>query len=496
MRAKRLLSAATTVLAVASLGCATAARDKQLSSVARDWCMLIRASQVIPTYPLTEDLQPGDIFLVSTPVDEQHSQYKKNGFLPFDNHLWRLQPQGFEDFYEYSFRVGGFDRPLPEYWLDQASAWDCAPRASFPTYSFSVKRGGSFSIALPVQGVPVGLSLLGTDEAEGTVTLADAHTYGVDITSLHGQVVDWATGRRDFLRNYASFAEKRNYLRTIWRVYLTGSVNVSIHSTRSGGGGVTAGAGNTTDVPPGTSSGDTKSDTAQAYTDTLTKINSALSGTLTNGGTLKLAAASGRSVSLVEKFPRPLVIGYLGFDMEIGPNGVLGPPIPTRAVLENGERPAGAGADATNLMSNVVAPVVYHALVAQETKGDREAARFVADLDGLAKLVPSRYPCDVYAASTDSVFRLHLKGAPVTSIEARPFLLVPSYRGELIESINQINAALGNPAIKVDGFGARTQLVNQTLLAARSGNQGALDALNDALRPYRLLFIQAVEAVR
>ena len=40
------------------------------------------------------------------------------------------------------------------------------------------------------------------------------------------------------------------------------------------------------------------------------------------------------SISLAEDFARPLVIGYLGFDMAIGPGRVLRPPIPTHTVLE------------------------------------------------------------------------------------------------------------------------------------------------------------------
>jgi hypothetical protein len=56
-------------------------------------------------------------------------------------------------------------------------------------------------------------------------------------------------------------------------------------------------------------------------------------------GTLKVVAASTNSISLVETFTRPLIIGYLGFDMAILENGALGPPIPTHAVLEQYARP-------------------------------------------------------------------------------------------------------------------------------------------------------------
>jgi len=48
------------------VSCASWERQHQLERVAKDWCLTIRASQVIPVYPLTEDLQPGDVFLVQT----------------------------------------------------------------------------------------------------------------------------------------------------------------------------------------------------------------------------------------------------------------------------------------------------------------------------------------------------------------------------------------------------------------------------------------------
>jgi len=53
-------------------GCATHKMSgDQLARVAKDWSLSIRASQVIPVYPLTEDLQPGDVFLVQTPIEDQ-----------------------------------------------------------------------------------------------------------------------------------------------------------------------------------------------------------------------------------------------------------------------------------------------------------------------------------------------------------------------------------------------------------------------------------------
>jgi hypothetical protein len=53
------------------------------------------------------------------------------------------------------------------------------------------------------------------------------------------------------------------------------------------------------------------------------------------GESIKVVSASSRSITVAEDFiDRPLVIGYLGFDYAILDDGVLGPPIPTHAVVE------------------------------------------------------------------------------------------------------------------------------------------------------------------
>ena len=56
-------------------------------------------------------------------------------------------------------------------------------------------------------------------------------------------------------------------------------------------------------------------------------------GNVLPGGSLRLTAASSRSVSIDESFDPPLTVGYLGFDCAINSDGSLGPPIPTHANL-------------------------------------------------------------------------------------------------------------------------------------------------------------------
>jgi len=207
----------------------------------------------------------------------------------------------------------------------------------------AARKGGGFNLALPVQGVPVGLSLLGGDAAQGSVTIAGAKTYGVDTISLYDDLRKWAAMHTDFLANFAPRDQKQNYLRVVTRVYLTGDLTVSLQSARSASGGLSAGAAKPVNVFGIDAGEKPEVVTAEAYKENLKTINDTIAASLKDlaaetrgalpGGSVSVVAASANAISLKEHFARPLVIGYLGFDVAIGDDGAVGPPIPTHAVL-------------------------------------------------------------------------------------------------------------------------------------------------------------------
>ena len=482
---------------VAASGCARAMSDRELQRVARDWSMVIRASQIIPVYPLTEDLQPGDIFLVQVTVDEQAKIYRQRGFLPLDNLIFRLNPRGYEGFYRQSFEAGGAQRPLPKEWLTpgKSEAWVLAPNASFPTYAFSARRGGGFNVALPVQGIPVGLSLLGGDATQGTITIAEARTYGVDTISLHDDVRRWAEANQAFLKFYGSDGDRPNYLRVVSRVYLTGRINVALQSSQSGGATLSGGASKPVDLVAPTAGGDPQKNTLDAYTSNIEKLNSMIEkamervggSNLAPGGTVKVVAASSGSITLAEDFARPLVIGYLGFDMAIGPGGVLGPPMPTHAVLERGVSPALRGDIGVRLASTAAMGSDYQTLKALAARGDTGARGFVTDMDALGALVPAAYPCDLLGQRNPGgpLEVVFAKGRPLDV--GAGFDRVATYRGRLYTSIAAIRRAQANPAAAVGGFAARGPEAEAFLRGELSANEAALKALDDDLRGHSAL---------
>jgi hypothetical protein len=484
-------------------GCDTLPRskDKELEQVAKDWSMTIRASQVIPVYPLTEDLQPGDVFLVQVPIDRQQAIYKEKGFLPLDNLVDRLVPSGFCTFYGASFMSGGTAacKPLPVTWLtpgQDAAAWAAAPGASFPTYSFSARKGAGFNLAVPVEGVPVGLSLLGGDAAEGSVTITSAKTYGVDTISLYDDLLTWAGTRRSFLANFEPRDKKQNYLRVITRVYLTGGVTVSLQSSRSASGGLSAGAAKPVDLVVPTTGDKPEAVTADAYKAGLDKINETIQDSVAAaavrdalpGGSVRVVAASANAITLKEKFPRPLVIGYLGFDVAITEGGGLGPPIPTHAVLNNEGLPAtwAAAVPSYNLTR-------MYREIAKRAPTDTRAEKLRIDLNQVALgLTPAKYPCGIYSLVEGSRALQEQIAAESPVYKQTPtFQSLATYRANLVDSIALLKQAASDPAIGFDGQAPRTPETDKKLQSQLECSERALTAVNQGLQKHAALLRRA-----
>ncbi len=373
--------------------CTTPLRNEQLEQVAKDWAMVIRASQVIPVYPLSEDLQPGDVLLVSTPIEEQVSLYKEKGFLPLDQHLIRLYSLEFKDFY--NSRYGTESSVIPPAQWQTASGgnshnWKLAPRAAFPTYQFSVNTGSGLNLAIPIHGVPFALGLMNSGKASGTVTISDAFTFGLDNIRLNNLVQAWGAKleNRSLLTRYAPHQGRSHFLRIVSRVYVTGEVSVTVNNDEATAGQLSGGA----DKPIELLS-ISKATTDKNYADVIEAINRLATDKLP-GGKVKIATASSRSVTLSEKFERPLVIGYVGFDIPILDGGRLGTPISTLAQL-TGSRIVPAR-DTGSIYNLAAFSHVYTAL--EQTKG-WEANRILNQLDTLAQRLPEKYQFSLYEFS-------------------------------------------------------------------------------------------------
>jgi hypothetical protein len=359
-----LLFAGLALAPIVGLMTGCQSRREMLENVARDWCETIRASQIIPVYPLTEDLQPGDVFLVQMPTSRQQDLYRRKGFLPLDDHRTRLKfdKQAYRDMYFEAYWADDFGADLPHArplrpktptptpapapapgsppssgpppvppTLSEAAA----PRAAFPTYSFEISTSTGLALALPIKGVPIGFGFLNARRATGSVTIADARTYGVDSRAAHQAMNDWAAD--PYVRRQLDAAVRNNnneplFLRVITRVYLTGAVSVTLTRANTIAADASAGKAPEVDlIKPG-------GEVNKNHDEALAKLNANQTDPASKlpdaGGRVKFVGASASSVSLVEYFDRLLVVGYIGLDVPILPGGQLGHPVPTFQRLE------------------------------------------------------------------------------------------------------------------------------------------------------------------
>ena len=369
MKRKRFIPIAAGVLLILC-GCGDTLTRQQPQDVAKDWCMTIRASQIIPVYPLHEDLQPGDVFLVTTPIRREAERYSQKKFLPLDFLQTRLQTSDeYEAFYKDAY-LEGFGREVPHGRPSPTALTESndnpitsgtsnpdtsaasasvntgryslteMPAAQFPTYTFDVRAGQGLRLAIPVQGIPVGLGILNSQAATGSIIIRDAFTYALPADVLLPRLQNWANElvvRRELARLKHSVGSSHIYLRVVNRVYLVGGVDVLLTAVRSGLFGVDAGAPqNVNLIKMNTEDLRRFKDNAELYRDAVEGINGSLqdvkldpAGNLLPGGSARAVMATSRTVTMEENFNCLLALGYLGFDVEILRNGELGPAVST-----------------------------------------------------------------------------------------------------------------------------------------------------------------------
>ncbi len=418
--------------------CTTTLRNEQLEKVAKDWALIIRASQVIPVYPLSEDLQPGDVLLVSTPIEDQVALYEKKGFLPLDQHLVRLYPQNYREFYNSRYGTDDGITP-PGKWqaIDNEGkhGWGIAPHAAFPTYKFSVDTGAGINLAIPIQGVPFALGLMNSGKASGTVTIAEAYTYGLDNYGLERLLSHWTLNNRHLLRNYEPREGQYHFLRVVSRVYIAGKVNVTVSNDVASGADLAAGADRPVNLI-----GIKEGSPNDNYSKAIDAIN-ILAEKQLPGTKIKIATASSRSVSLDETFSKPLVIGYVGFDMPILKGGRVGAPISTLAQLTKSPTLPVSSRDTAIVYRIAALSQMYQAL-----KGipGEEAARVRTRLDTLDQLLPKNYPFSLYISISPTEIQKVPEVVAGSKVKGKDFQALLDYLGNAQSTVETLE---GNPGV-------------------------------------------------
>lgn len=209
---KNYQSIALTFVCVSSVGCVSNDIEESYQSVAKSWNQMVRASQVIPVYPLREDIRPGDMFITPFTTRTEIESWKEGGYLRLDNVYARLNVD-----------------------VDSEQS---QPRAAFPTYSFSVDSRTGGGLALPVSSVPVALAVSGAKSATGTISFKDAYSNGKSDSEINKLVQAWVDNKniQAELKEYTQNENHKFYvLRVITRTFSVKSVDVSLSFAESAG---------------------------------------------------------------------------------------------------------------------------------------------------------------------------------------------------------------------------------------------------------------------
>ncbi len=208
-------------------------------------------------------------------------------------------------------------------------------------------------------------------------------------------------------------------------------------------------------APPTAANGaEVKTANADSYKAGLDSLSTALSapvkdaeGKMLPGATLKITASSARSVSIDETMTRPVVIGYLGFDMAILPGGTLGPPCPTHAVLERTQHPASdlamPGFVAALTMRDIGAYRALSALATSASDPDKQrAAELQGKIDAAAKeLLPLKYPVSIWSVTPQGELKDQVKSGEDLAVAASPYRTLLTYVGQLEDSEKVLSKA-------------------------------------------------------
>lgn len=386
-------------------GCGARMSSAQLERVAKDWALMVRASQVIPVYPLSEDLQPGDVFLVTVTQHDETREYEKRGFLPLDHLVTRLQTRReYEEFYADAYLEGyadGTPRSRGSRENDRDRFLAPIPAASFPSYTFDVRQGEGIRIALPVQGVPIGLGMLDARTATGSLIIRDAFTYALPGDVLLGRLLAYSQRpevRGELSRLSESVGDNSIFLRVVNRVYLVGGVDITLTAARARTVGVDTGASQPINLF--LDSGEQ----IEGFENNVKRMNKVLEaaegrmaeiridekGNVVPGGSVRVARTTNRQVHLEEDFERLLAIGYLGFDVEILDGGELGPPVSTFYKLRGQARALQRVAlpQRSQLWNHFTYDAIYQTL---RFADDARSRQLVKELDELASHLPPNY---------------------------------------------------------------------------------------------------------
>lgn len=379
------------VLILLSTGCSV-----QPGRFAKEWSDNMRELQVYPVFPPREDLQVGDVYLLTDPTPEairSPSQASSIGFLPIGLWIGRVPGlnQVLNEFYSDRTEFPATDSSVVE-WLkaiktnpdammpqakgvanlfSQKTQSDRLRQVGFPEFFSATVKGGSLGALIPFEVLPVGLGFNASDAESVTVSVPVAESYGLPAPIVLKPIVTDKNGSicLDFTKldisDISAFSAKlsdasRTYVSVITEVYYARAIDTKVTFKSGFATRVKASVPATNalaklknpaighpaeplsksnainDAKSGTA-GDPEQAASNAAKERMDTATAAMMEQEVPGVATSVYAASDAGVGLRRTFSRPMAIGYRGlfFDITKGTCGVAA--IPISAVPTDGD---------------------------------------------------------------------------------------------------------------------------------------------------------------
>ncbi len=321
---------------------------------AREWSLALREMQIVPVFPPREDVQIGDVYLVTADemqtLESVDTASGKSGFLPIGVQLDHVNLNTQLAAYynaRAAFPATVLDRtdltsaPQP---TNPAGVWTGGDATrlrlvGFPEFLSATYSKGDLSALIPVEAVQVGLAAGFTKNKKVKVSIPVAESCGLPVATVLARY-QAADGRKTHVDDLAKkmFAplmsdstkgQAVGYIRLITEVYYARVIDVSVYDSKSRGGqlnvklpvpeglpaarsGAGAGAGGGAAGGDATPTSTEVSMTPQQAAEELNKQLAASLASSTPGVNLKFVSAAEGSVSLRRTYERPIAIGYRG----------------------------------------------------------------------------------------------------------------------------------------------------------------------------------------
>lgn len=300
--------------------------------VAKDYVRVLREQQILPVFPPREDVQVGDVYLLSSSNREQEkAEFARPEFLEIDVWLKSIDlTTELQAHYakRYEFPITPAERtevtntprepaearaPSGKSVFDNRTSVERLPGVAFPEFAFVAATSAEARALVPINGLPARFSGAYSKIAGASLKLRASESYGLPLDVLHASVKDQL--KVGVPNEVLEWAGEGRLFRVVQEVFLTREIEITAYLQEGGGGSagvsVFGGANSLPERPTGSEP------STQTPADELKAVNELLKDQEGPGGYIQIISATANQITMKRVFNRPIAVGVRCADYKI-----------------------------------------------------------------------------------------------------------------------------------------------------------------------------------